>query len=179
MYVRGNMAKKYYKRGLSTIVTTLLIIMLSIGAVTGVWFSVNSLVKKQMDSSISCFGNYDKININGDYTCFNKTSPTNYNLRFSFYIGDVAVDKVIVYVSSGSAVKSYAITNTPGNINGMTMYPSGSSQISLPGKNAGLSYEATGFGYKIDSIQIAPYIGGNLCEVSDSIFSIGDCNLIS
>jgi hypothetical protein len=173
------MAKKYSKRGLSVIVTTLLVIVLSMAAVAVVWISVNSIVKKQMESSVSCYGNYDKIKINGMYTCFNKTSATNYNLRFSLFIGDVTVNKVIVSIYSGSAVNSYTITNTPQSISGLTMYPSGISQINLSSKNSGLSYEATGFGYPIDSIQIAPYIGKNLCGVSDSLSSIEDCQLIS
>jgi len=182
------MAKKsHYKKiflgknrsGLSVIVTTLLVIVLSMVAVGVVWVSVNGLVKKQMDSSISCYGNYDKIKINGMYTCFNKTSSSNYNLRFSLTIGDVAVDKVLVSVSSGSSIKGYTITNTSQAISGLTMYPSGLSQISLPGKNSGLTYEATGFSYPIDSIKVAPYIGGNSCDVSDTVSSIEDCHLIS
>jgi hypothetical protein len=186
------MAKKYSKKrlkptiflkknrsGLSVIVTTLLIIVLSMAAVVIVWISVNSLVKNKMESSVSCYGNYDKIKINGMYTCFNKTSASNYDLLFSLSVGDVTVDKVLVSVSSGNAVTGYTITNTPQGINGLTMYPSGLAQISLPGKNSGLTYEITGFGYPIDSVQIAPYIGGNLCGVSDTISSIDDCSLLS
>ena len=189
------MAKRFYKKqsktdqrstiflmknrkGLSTIVVTLTIILLSIVAVGIVWVFANNMIKKQISSSEACYGNYNKITINRQYTCFNKTSATNYNLRFSLSIGDITVDKVIVSVSSGSAVKSYTITNTPQIISGLAMYPSGSSQVNLSSKNAGLTYQATGFGAKIDSIQIAPSIGGNLCEVSDSVSDIEDCNLI-
>lgn len=171
--------KKSSKRGLSAVVTTMILVALSMAAIVLVWVFVSNMVKKQIGSSESCYGNYDKVKINGQYTCYERVSASNYNLRFSLAIGDIDVDKVIVSISSVGAVKSYTITNTPQVISGLKMYPSGINQVNLSGKNAGLSYNATGFGGKIDSIQIAPVIGGNLCEVSDSLASIEDCKLIS
>jgi len=171
--------KRFFdKAGLSAVVTAIILIGLSITLVVVVGIFVNKMVKKQIGNSESCYGNYDKVKINGQYTCFDKISPVNYNLRFSLTIGDITVDKVVVSVSSGSAVKSYTITNTPQIISGLTMYPSGLSLINLSGKDSGLTYKAAGFGAKIDSIQIAPYIGENFCDVSDSISDIEDCNLI-
>ncbi len=167
------------KRGLSAVVTTVILVALSMAAIVLVWAFVNNMVKKQISSSESCFGNYDKIKINGQYTCYERINPTSYNLRFSLSIGDVKVDKITVSVSSAGSIKSYQITNTPGAIAGLAMYPSGISQINLSNMNAGLSYKATGFSAKIDSIQIAPVIGGNLCEVSDSISDIMDCAIIT
>jgi len=169
---------KKSKRGLSTVVTAVILIALSMAALTLVWVFVSNMVKKQIKTSESCYGNYDKIQINGQYTCFNKTSPTNYDLHFSLSIGDVTVDKVIVSVSSASVTKSYEITNVPQAIIGLSMYPSGISLVNLSGKNAGLTYKATGFSAKIDSIEIAPYIGGTMCETSDSLPEIEDCNLV-
>lgn len=166
-------------KGLSAVVTTVLLIALSMAAIVLVWVFVNNMVKKQISGSESCYGNYDKVKINGQYTCYERISATNYKLRFSLMIGDVQVDKVIVSVSSASAVKSYTIVNGT-SIPNLVMYSgTNPSIILLPGKNAGLTYNATGFSAKIDSIQIAPVIGGSLCEVSDSISDIEDCKLIS
>lgn len=189
------MAKKYSKKdrdrgkstiflkknrnGLSTIITTLIIIVLSIVAVGLVWVSVNGMVKKQISSSESCFGNYNKVTLNSQYTCYERISPTNYNLRFSLSVGDINVDKIIVSVSSASSVSSYVITNISRNISGLSMYPSGSSNIIVPGMNSGLTYKATGFTSGIDGIQIAPVIGGNQCDVSDSITQVEDCALMT
>ena len=193
------MAKKFYKKnakrglkptifpmknrknskGLSTIVITLIIILVSIVAVGIVWAFVNNMIKNQIRDSESCYGNYDKIKINGMYTCFERISAANYNLRFSLSMGDISVDKVIVSVSSAGNVNSYQITNTAQNIINLVMYSgTNPANVILPAKNAGLTYNATGFSAKIDSIEIAPYIQGTLCGVSDSVSEIEDCKLI-
>lgn len=176
------MAKKsHYKnrKGLSTIVITVILIVLSMAAVVLVWGFVSGMIKKQISSSQSCFGNYDKVKLNAQYTCYERISSTNYSLRFSLSVGDIQVDKVIVSVSSSSTIKSYEITNIAQNISGLSMYPSGVSEISLPNINEGLSYEATGFSSGIDGIQIAPVIGGNSCDISDSITQIENCALMT
>ncbi len=170
-----NFSSKNHK-GLSTVVITVILIALSMMAVMLIWTFINKMIKNQIESSESCFGNYDKIKINGQYTCYEHNGSA-YNFRFSLMVGDVKVDKVLVSVSSESAVKSYTIENTNGTIEGLAMYPSGSATINLPARNAGLTYRATGFTSKIDSIRIAPVIGGTTCEVSDSIAEIEDCIL--
>jgi len=89
-------------------------------------------------------------------------------------IGDIETDKVIVSVSSANAIKSYEITNEDQQDIGLTTYPSG-GEVKLPEKNAGLTYIATGFNSAIDLIQIAPVIGGNQCEISDSLSYVEEC----
>jgi|GEM_PF-865758 len=165
------------RKGLSTVVTTVLLIGLGVVAAALVWVFVNRFLENQMNTE-SCYGNFDKVTINGEYTCFNKTSPSNYNLRFSLSVGDIDIGRAVVSVSSASAMKSYEITNISQAVAGLTMYPSGSSLVSLPGKNSGLTYQATGFPAKIDSIKVAAYIGGTLCETSDSVSEIESCDLI-
>jgi hypothetical protein len=163
------------KKGLSTVVITVILIALSMIAVGVVWLAVSGLIKNQIGSSESCFGNYDKVQINKQYTCYNSSSE---EVRFSLIIGDIDVDKIVVSVSSASATKSYDITNTAQIISNVSMYPSGASEIILPEKNAGLTYRATGFDSAIDLIRIAPVIGGNQCEVSDTLSQVEDCSLL-
>jgi hypothetical protein len=173
------MAKQYSNYGLSTIITTLIIIVISIVAVGLVWVSVRGMIKTQISNSESCFGNYNKVTLNPQYTCYEEISPTSYNLRFSLSVGDIKVDKIIVSVSSASSVSSYTITNTPQTISGLSMYPSGDSNIIVPNMSGGLTYKATGFTSGIDEIKIAPVIGGNSCDVSDSITQLEDCALMT
>jgi hypothetical protein len=169
---------KKNEKGLSAIITTVILIAISMAAVVLVWVFVNNMIKKQINSSESCFGNYNKITLNPQYTCYDETDSSNYSLRFSLSIGDVKVDKVVVSVSSASAVKSYTITNAAQFVNGLKMYPSGISLVNLSEMNGGLTYEAFEFGSKIDSIKIAPVISGTQCDVSDSIAEIEDCTLM-
>lgn len=163
------------KKGMSEIVTTMIMVALSLAAIVIVWGFVSNFINQSVESSGACFGNYDKIKLNKLYTCYEPLAGGGYNLRFSIGAGDVEVDKIIVAVYSESATKSYTITNSGQNISGLTMYPSGETQIILPGKNSGLTYEATGFSEKIDNIEIAPTINDNQCEVSDSYAEIDNC----
>ncbi|MCL5018564.1 MAG: hypothetical protein M1416_02230 [Candidatus Pacearchaeota archaeon] len=170
-----NLQFKKDKRALSTIVITVILIALSMAAVVLVWGFVNNLIKKQIGSSESCFGNYDKITLNKQYTCYDSDLQ---EFRFSLSIGDVTADKVIVSVSSASEVKSYEITNEEQTITGLENYPSGTTTIKLPVKNAGLTYSASGFTSVVDLVRIAPAIGGTQCEISDSLSQIEDCSLL-
>ena len=180
-YVEETLARNLQyrdKKGLSTIVITVILIALSMAAVVLVWGFVNNLIKKQIGSSESCFGNFDKVQLNKQYTCYEDLGGGNYALRFSLTIGDVKVDKVIISVSSASAVKSYEITNEEQTITNLANYPSGTTNVKLPDKNAGLTYRATGFDATMDMIRIAPVIGENQCEVSDSLSEIESCELL-
>jgi len=166
-------------RGVSTIVVTIILIAISMIAVSIVWGVINNMVKNQIKNSQSCFGNYDKVQINEQYTCYVPVagSPGTYNLRFSLEVGDIEIDKITVGVSSEQEVKGYEITNVPQTISGLSKYPGDSSNIILPEKNSGLSYQTTDvFHSEINLIQIAPVINGVQCEVSDSISQIENCN---
>ena len=166
---------KNSKKGLSEVVTTVIIIAVSLAAIVIVWGFVSGFINSQIKSSESCFGNYDKVKINKQYTCYEPLVGGGYNLRFSLGIGDIEIDKVIVSVYSSGSIKSYTITNENQTITGLKMYPSNSTQIILPEANSGLSYFATGFEGKIDSIDIAPMINDNQCDVSDSFAEIDNC----
>jgi len=165
--------------GLSTIVVTLILIVLSLVAIGIVWGFANNLIKKQISSSESCFGISDKFKINGQYTCYSYDLLTQkYSLRFSLSIGDINVDKLVIGISSASSTKGYTLTNADQTISGLSYYPSG-TPIKLPDKNSGRTYFATTeFAEKIDSIRIAPVVSGTQCEVVDSISDIQDCVLI-
>jgi hypothetical protein len=174
-----NVSANRDRKGLSTIVVTVILVALSMAAIVLVWSFVQNLIKKQISTSESCFGNSDKVTLNRQYTCYEKVG-TAYKLRFSLAVGDVTVNKVIVSVSYGGNIKSYQITNTGQTITNLLMYSGTTpSIIVLPGKNAGLTYVGSGFDSKIDSVQIAPVIGETQCEASDSISEIVDCAFMS
>ncbi len=167
--------RKGEKRGLSAIVTTVILVALSMAAVVVIWVFVSNTIKKQIGQSESCFGNFDKVKFNEQYTCYEDLGNGNFALRFSVSIGGINIDKVIVSVASGSSVKSYEITNTAKAVEGLEMYPASSGTVVLPAKNSGLTYKATGFTSQIDSIQITPVINGNQCEVSGAISEFEEC----
>jgi hypothetical protein len=171
--------KNNNKKGLSTLIVTVILIALSLVAVGLLWGFVSNIVNGQIKNSEACYGNYDKVKLNTPYICYETSDNVNYKVRVSLSIGDVNIDKVLVSISSKGSSNSYTISNTAQAINGLANYPSATTQIKLPDKNAALTYIATGFSAPVDYIRIAPVIGGVQCEMSDSTNEIPNCVLLT
>ena len=163
------------KHGLSGVITAVIMIALVMAAAVIVWGVVNSTIRNQMENSEACFGNYNKVTINNIYTCYDSI---NDEFHFSLNIGNIEVDEVLVSVSSGGSTNSYTLTNENQTISGLANYGStgfGTDIIVLPNKNAGLTYIASGFTVKPDLMKIAPIIGEQQCEISDTLSNIEPC----
>lgn len=163
------------KKGVSTIIVTVILVALVmvIGAV--VWTIVNNLIRGQTKGMESCFGVFDKVTINEIYTCYNDNADS---VSFSLSLGDIDVEKVIVVISSVGETKSFEITNTEQTIANLANYGSigfGTDLIKLPSKNGGKTYITNYFTTSPDSIKIAPVIKGKQCEASDELTQIEDC----
>lgn len=162
------------KKAISGIVATVIMIALVVGVISILWVVVSNLVKEQIGSSEACFGNFGKVTLNKQYTCYNSGSN---EIEFAMSIGDITIDSVIVSVSGKSGAKSFEVKNE--SYSYVRMY-SGSygGTLQLPDKNAGLTYVINLAGIGIadaKSIRIAPIINSNQCEVSDSILEINNC----
>ncbi|MBT96784.1 MAG: hypothetical protein QF567_02720 [Candidatus Pacearchaeota archaeon] len=163
------------KKGLSGVVATIILVLLVLVAVGIVWGAIRGIINEKIDIVNSCFGNFEKATINSQYTCYNSSSN---EFRFSIDIKDTEIDKLLISISGRNETKSFEIPqlgsslirNYNGNYN---------EDIKLPGKNAGLTYVAniSKVG-KPSLIKIAPIIGGNQCEISDSLSEIDDCILL-
>jgi hypothetical protein len=166
------------KRGLSGIITAVIMVTLVMAAAVIVWGVVNRMIQEQMESAEACFGNYDKVTINSMYTCYEFVGENDYHVHFSLSIGSIDVDSIIISVSSEGSTNSYTITNNEETINGLANYDStgfGTDLIILPNKNAGKTYIANGFTEKPDLIQILPVINKQQCEISDTLSNIEIC----
>lgn len=174
MDMKLNYKIKKRKKGLSTVVVSVIMIALVITAIVIVWGVVNNLIKGKMTSSEACFGNFGKVNINSQYTCYDTSGDPDV-FQFSIEIGDIDVEKVIVSISGAAAVKSYTI---PGTYSDVKNYGTGGTYgegLTLPEKNGGLTYITNFFIEQPDSIKIAPVINGQQCEVSDTLSEIESC----
>ena len=163
----------YKKKGVSTVIVTVILVALAISIIAIVWVVMNNLTKSQMEQSQSCFGNFGKVTLNRLYVCYNNTGT-----YFSISLGEVDLDKVLVSVSSSGETKPFEITNTPTAIANLASYASsgfGTDLISLPSKNGGKSYITNYVIGKPDSITIAPVINGNTCQTSDELYDIELC----
>ena len=168
------------KKGLSLVVTSLLLIVLVFVAVSIIWVFVSKMITDATEGSESCLGILEKVSINNDYTCYNETSE-GMELQFSINIDDIDIDELLISVSSEGSSENFKISNTEARIDNLKNYPDRTELIKLPGKNAGLTYlfnmSSAGLTGQPDLIEIAPIINENQCEVSDSLNEIDDCAL--
>jgi flagellin-like protein len=163
------------KKGLSTIVTTIIMIAIVIAAISIIWAVINGLINQKLGGTQACFGIFGKVTINPQYTCYNTTSG---KFRFSISVEDIKIDSVLVSISGAGNTKSYKITDQNQTISGLTNYPNGTGII-VPGENSGLTYLSSDFATTPDSISIAPIINGNQCDVSDTLNEIESCSFFS
>ena len=159
------------KKGLSTIIASLIMVLLVIILVGVVWGVTKSIIDKNTDTS--CFANYGKVTLNEDYTCYTPVN-TLYDVQFSVSVGDIDIDGVIVTFIGEWGDKSFSIMKGSGEIISELKNYDNTPSIKAPEKNAGLTYIATSV-KKIDSIRIAPIINGKQCDISDSINEIDNC----
>jgi len=158
----------FYKKGVSAVVTTVILVVLVLVLISVVWGVVNNLVTENLESSSSCFGNFEKVEIEGKYTYYDENTD---EFQFSLSVKDIEVDKLVVVVSNKAGTKSYTLTKEEQIIPGLETYPN-IPTVKIPDKNSGLIYLASGFIEKPDSIKVAPVINGQQCEASDSIVQI-------
>ncbi len=176
-----NMVMKYLykskkKKGLSDVIATLMLILLTLALVAILWAVISNLVGNKLDESQSCIDIFEKVTLNEQYTCYNQSSQ---ELQFSISIADIDVDKVIVAISSEGDTKSLEFTNTNTSIEFLYPYKRLiGTPVQLPGKNSGTTYvyDLIGAGLSNpDKIELAPVINGKQCEASDSLLEIYSC----
>jgi len=162
------------KKGLSQIVSTVILILISVALVAGVWASIHAFVSNQMDSAKTC-KNINLASINSMYTCYNQTN--NYTV-VSIGVGDTPINAMIISVDYSGNSKSFKLENISKEIENFYYYIPGkginATAVKLPdlGSSRTFAINITG---QPDSIQIGAEIDGKLCGTSDSINSVPIC----
>ena len=167
------MKNKENKRGLSAVVSSLIIVAMVISISAIVWIFVDRTIKGETESSSACFNSFGKVYMNNQYTCYN--SGDN-KLKIGIGLKDIDVDSVLVSISGEDASKSFEIP--PKNKLGYIKMYDGTEDIYLPDKNSGLTYiiDLGIFGIGVpQSIKIAPIVKGHPCEASDVMNGIENC----
>ena len=163
------------KRGLSAVVTTMIMIGMVLAAAVIVWGIVKTIIEEKIDESEACFGIFERIVINNEYTCYD--SNTN-EIQISIDVEDIEIDKLLVSVSDVGQSLSFEIYE--GAQYDYVKYLSGSYNeiITLPEQSAGLTYVAK-IDWEPEIIQIAPIINEKSCGTSDTLNNIDSCSLLS
>lgn len=170
-----SLCKMINKKGMSTIIVTLLLVMFSIVLIGVVFGFLRGTINKQMSTSGSCFGNYGQVTLNSKYSCYENSSSSY--VQFSINVGDVDIEGISVSISSVAGSHSFIINNTK-SVSGLTNYNGGTA--TLPDKNSGITYKYTWTDSNApESIEISPIISGTICPSSSSIPSLSNCALLA
>lgn len=162
------------KKAISGIVATVFMIGLVMAIAAIVWVVVTNLVTEELEGAGTCMDVLDKVNINGEYTCYNYTSQ---EFQFSIGLGDVEIEKIVVAISLEGTTSQYEIPKETLPVPGLKFYK-GTNNIKLPKKNEGFTYVAEGIESLPDSIKIYPVIGEQQCDAADTLSDIPDCTLL-
>lgn len=167
-------------KGLSTVVATLMMVLLTLVLVGILWAVISGLVNENTDNTKSCFNIYKKVEINGEYTCYNGTGA-NKMLLVSLNQKDLDADEILISVNSLEIQKSYALKNYSSTVSPNMGYYNKTlgEQIAIPGINSGRTYiidlTAEGYTTKPTKISVVPIINGEQCDKSDELNEVVYC----
>lgn len=173
------------KRGLSGVISVVIIIALVMAAVVLVWNFVENTITDQIENTESCYNARQELSFDNDYTCYNITHDSG-EIRVKIDRGDVDIDGALISIKSESETISYEINSEARELNGITNYPEREGTIILPGKDQGRTYiirnlELNNSFEDITSLRLSlyPIIGDDKCEKSDSINNLYDCSVFN
>jgi flagellin-like protein len=111
------------KRGISAIVATVLIILITVAAVTIIWAAIIPLVSNQLEKGSACLDATSQLSIiDQGYTCYGGDGNANDNVSVQVKLGagDIALAgiQVISSDSSGNSISNDTISNTFGSFPG-------------------------------------------------------------
>jgi len=184
----------FRKRGLSTVVAVLILVLLTVVASGIVYTIAKTIIDQRQTQSENCGTDIiGKVSLNGKNTFLLDTNPAvnDVALYVGVDLGDVRIDKLFIVISkdvSGTIETKTIEVDGNKNYEYAKMYDVGSynDALELPGENEGLTYEI--YYYSVNqltqeslfidndkapkSIQIYPVINGQACAVSDKILEI-------
>jgi flagellin-like protein len=171
----ANKKKSYKKRGLSGIITVVILIAIVLVAGGVVWNIVNNLVDDKLNEASSCFEIFEKISFNREWICYNLSSK---EILVSLARKDVELERVDITINSGDSFQTFEI---PGNNSYTKPYKGDYSEnILLPGKNSGKTYvvNLSGAGFYQNPVSMIAYsvVNKKQCQASDKITEIPDCS---
>ena len=89
------------KRGISAVVATVLIILITVAAVTIIWAAIIPMIKDQTEGGTVCLDAVSQISIEtaGGYTCYDSTAPAKVNVQVSRGAADFELAKLQIIIS--------------------------------------------------------------------------------
>lgn len=164
------------KKGVSAIVATVLIILITVAAVTIIWAAIIPMIEGELDGATACLDVAQDLQIGGaGYTCWNST-----HLKVQVNAGsqiDTLQNLQFLVGEAGTTVSFNLFDSSGGLTNGIT----GASALSGANSNSVYIFEQVSLfsGITPDSVGIAPIItfgnSINTCDVSAEFSPIPTC----
>jgi hypothetical protein len=170
---KDNSKKARKKKGLSVVMASLIMIALTIAAGAVIWTVISNVTNKELTQTQSCFGVLDQVKINDDYTCYDSL---NSRVQFSINVGDIDLTGILVAVSYSGTSKEVTLTGDPETVSDVKNYPYGSDGVKMPDKNSQLTYFYNGISTAPTYLKIAPIVGKQQCDTSDTLYQLDDCS---
>lgn len=100
------------RRGISAVVATVLIILITVAAVTIIWAAVIPMINNQISSGTTCLDAVSQVNIVSDqgYTCYDSNNSKVF-IQISHGAKDFDLAGVQVLVSEGGDTNSSKVTS--------------------------------------------------------------------
>jgi len=95
------------KKGISAIVATVLIILITVAAVTIIWAAIIPMISNELDGATECFDASAALSVISDFSCYNETSG-DVSVQVSRATGDftlLGVDVLVSFEGSAETVK--------------------------------------------------------------------------
>lgn len=151
------------KKAISAVVATVLIILITVAAVTIIWKGVLPFVDK-LEGSTVCLDAVQQIRLLDDgYTC-RASNGANVSIQIKHLAKTFDLSDIQVLVSAGGDTTMFRIGNAT-----TTLIPTGSN-IPLPNANEERVYviNTSSVSGTINKVQVAPIVGvGNMEQICD------------
>ena len=155
------------KKGISAVVATVLMILITVAAVTIIWVAIIPLINNQLDKGRACFDAISQVSLpDQGYTCI---SSDGKNVTLQIKRGSMELDLVDAQVifSSGGNSYSFALSDPS-----TTISPAG--EITFPNINEERVYviDTSSITGEIETVELAPVVqigkSQEVCDVSSS-----------
>lgn len=155
------------KKGISAVVATVLMILITVAAVTIIWAAIIPMINNQLDKGKACFDAISQVSLpDQGYSC---VSSDGKNVTIQIKRGSLdieLVDAQVIFSSEGNSY-SFALSDPT-----TTIVPSGS--ITFPNINEERVYviDTSSIVGDIETVEIAPVVqvgkSQEVCDVSAS-----------
>ena len=169
--------KRMNKKGISAIVATVLIILITVAAVTIIWAAIIPMISENLDKATRCGDATSQLTLKEDYTCWHSSGSSSGNMSVqvsrgsgSFELADI---KVILSIAGND--ENYMILDN-------TSTPASGGQYQLgdfPEINENKVFLINKSIEKPDTVRVTPVIvSGQVlteCEASGRIITVRNC----